>query len=45
MSMLKVDKELREAVDKHGEIVPPKDHIEEFYEKIKDRKKELATGI
>jgi hypothetical protein len=32
--MNKVDKEMDEAIKKHGELVLPKTHIEEFYEKI-----------
>ena len=42
LSALKVDRELQEAISKHGEVVLPKDHMEEFYEKIQNRKKELA---
>jgi hypothetical protein len=32
--MEKVDREMDEAIKKHGELVVPKFHVEEFYERI-----------
>jgi hypothetical protein len=40
---MKVDRELKEAIAKHGEAVPPKAHEDEFYEKIAKKQKELLS--
>jgi hypothetical protein len=39
---MKVDRELEEAVKKHGTVKIPKTYEEEFHEKINQKKKELA---
>jgi hypothetical protein len=40
--MDKVDREIREAIKKHGELVLPKTHIEEFYEKIEKKRNKIV---
>lgn len=40
---MKVDRELQDAIRKHGEAVPPKKHEDEFYEKIKKKQEEILA--
>ena len=35
LSQMKVNRELQEAIAKHGEVVIPQKHQDEFYQKIK----------
>jgi hypothetical protein len=42
---MKVDRELQEAIKKHGEVSPPKSYEDEFYEKIHGKKLELAKNL
>jgi hypothetical protein len=39
---MKVDRELEEAVKKHGVIQPPRKFEDMFFEKINDKKRDLA---
>ena len=41
---MKVDRELDEAVKKHGVIQPPKAYEDEFFERINNKKKEIARA-
>ena len=45
LSQLKVDKELQEAIKKHGEVVPPKEYEDVFFDKINDKKKDLGKSL
>ena len=38
LTQLKVDKELEEAIQKHGEVSPAKKYEDQFYEKINQKK-------
>ena len=42
--MAKVDREMQEAVKKHGEVTLPEGtHIDDFYEKIEKEKKNIIS--
>lgn len=43
LSQMKVDKELDAAIAKHGEAVIPKTYEEQFYERVEDEKRRIAT--
>jgi len=44
LAMQKVDKEMAAAVAKHGEIqMPETSHIDDFYDKINNKKQDIAT--
>lgn len=38
---MKVDRELQEAIKKHGVVQTPKKHEDQFYERIKKKKEEI----
>jgi hypothetical protein len=40
---MKVNRELQEAIKKHGEAVPPKLFEEEFFEKINNKKRDIYS--
>mmetsp|Transcript_36611 Transcript_36611/g.35403 ORF Transcript_36611/g.35403 Transcript_36611/m.35403 type:complete len:158 (-) Transcript_36611:55-528(-) len=42
LTMMKVQKELQEAVEKHGEVEVPALHEDQFFEKINKKKQELS---
>ena len=42
---MKVDRELEEAIKKHGEINPPKKFEEQFYEKVNEKKKSVTPSF
>jgi hypothetical protein len=42
---MKVNKELEDAIAKHGEINPPKEHEDEFWEKVDRKKKEIGSQL
>lgn len=41
---MKVAKELQAAIKKHGGVTPVKDHMEEFYERIAEKKRDIASA-
>lgn len=41
---MKVDRELEEAIKKHGEVQPPKTYEDQFFERINQKKKDLARA-
>jgi len=41
--MAKVHAEMAQAVHKHGKVELPNSHIEEFYERINQEKKNIVT--
>ena len=43
LTQMKVDRELQEAIAKHGEVVLPKKHEDEFYERIKKKQEEILS--
>lgn len=43
LTMLKVDRELEEAVAKHGQAVPAKEYEQIFFDRIKDKKKDIYS--
>jgi len=45
LAMRKIDSELVEAVRRHGTISYSKDHIDEFYDKIQQKKNELSKNL
>ena len=45
LAQMKVDRELEETVRKHGEVQPPRQFEDEFYEKIDLKKKSLAESF
>jgi len=42
--MEKVDREMVEAVKKHGPISLPHSHIDEFYDRIDNKKKDIVAN-
>jgi hypothetical protein len=42
--MLKVDQELQEAIRKHGEVVEPKSYEDAFFDRINDKKRDIARA-
>ena len=42
--MDKVDRELEDAIKKHGHVILPKTHIQEFYEKIDKQKNRIVSS-
>lgn len=42
---MKVDRELQDAIKKHGEVVEPQKYEDMFYEKINNKKKDLAKEM
>lgn len=43
LTMAKVNAEMAQAVQKHGKVELPKHHIEEFYEKIDQKKRNIVS--
>ena len=43
LTQMKVNRELQEAIKKHGEAVPPKLFEEEFFEKINNKKRDIYS--
>lgn len=43
LSQMKVDRELQEAIAKHGEVKLPAKHEDEFYQRIKKKQEELKN--
>ena len=43
--MMKVDRELEEAIAKHGNAVRPSQFEDEFDQKILDRKRDIVAAI
>lgn len=43
LMQMKVERELNEAIKKHGEINPPKSYEDQFFERINSRKKDIAA--
>jgi hypothetical protein len=41
---MKVDKELQEAIAKHGELKVPKPYEEEFFDRVKNKRREIALS-
>jgi len=41
---MKVDRELKEAIEKHGTVSPPKEYEEKFYEKINAKKRDIYAA-
>ena len=42
--MSKVDREMEEAIKKHGEVtLPSNSHIDDFYERIEKEKKNIIS--
>lgn len=44
LTMDKVDRELEDAIKKHGHVILPKTHIQEFYEKIDKQKNRIVSS-
>lgn len=42
---MKVDRELKDAVAKHGEVVIPEQFEDQLAEKIENAKKRIATSL
>lgn len=42
---MKVDRELQEAIQKHGHVEPPKSYEDKFFERINNKKKDIARAI
>ena len=42
---MKVDLELKAAIEKHGEAVPPKSYEKQFYERIQKKRHELTATV
>jgi len=40
---MKVDRELSDAIKKHGEVNPPKSYEDHFFERINQKKKDIAA--
>jgi hypothetical protein len=41
--MAKVDRELEEAIKKHGKVTPPYSFITDFQEKVENEKQKVAA--
>ena len=41
---MKVNRELEEAIAKHGETVIPRTYEEQFYERVENEKKRIVAG-
>lgn len=41
LTMMKVDKEIQDAIKKHGKVTPPRAYEDQFYENIKNKKNEI----
>jgi hypothetical protein len=41
---MKVDRELEEAVRKHGEVQPAQSYEDKFFEKINKKKRDIYTA-
>jgi hypothetical protein len=44
LSMMKVDRELQEAINKHGIVQPPKEHEDQFFERINNKKRDIYSA-
>lgn len=44
LTCMKVDRELQQAIQKHGIVQPPKSHEDEFYDKINQKKREIYSA-
>jgi len=42
LMIMKVDREMKDAIAKHGEASPPKSHEEIFYETIEKKKRDIV---
>lgn len=43
LTQLKVDRELQEAIAKHGTVTPPQVYEDQFYEKINNKKRDIYS--
>lgn len=43
LTQMKVNRELQEAIKKHGEAVPPKLFEEEFFDKVNNKKRDIYS--
>lgn len=43
MTMGKVDAEMTAAIAKHGKVTPPSNHVEDFYDNIEAKKKDIVS--
>jgi hypothetical protein len=43
LTQMKVNRELQEAIKKHGEVAPPKVFEDEFFEKINNKKRDIYS--
>jgi hypothetical protein len=43
LTQLKVDRELQEAIAKHGQVVPPKTYEDQFFENINNKKRDIYS--
>jgi len=41
---LKVDREMQEAIKKHGTVSIPKSYEDEFHDRIKEKAKQIASN-
>lgn len=44
LTQLKVDRELQDAIGKHGQVEPPRSYEDQFFDKIKDKKRDIYTA-
>lgn len=44
LTQMKVDRELQDAIRKHGEVQPPKQYEDQFFEKIRDKKRDIQSA-
>ena len=44
LTQMKVDRELQDAIRKHGEVEPPKEHEDQFFERIKNKKRDIYAA-
>lgn len=44
LTQMKVDRELEEAIKKHGVIQPPKAYEDQFFERINAKKRDIAQA-
>jgi hypothetical protein len=44
LTQLKVDRELQEAIRKHGEVQPPKEYEDQFFERINQKKRDIYAA-
>lgn len=44
LTQLKVDRELQDAIRKHGEVEPPKSFEDQFFEKVNQKKRDIYSA-